>query len=326
MKNLILILSSVFLFACNSANKNQSNNYVEVIGKTQGTHYRIVHNSSNVLKSDIDSLFSDFDEKFNNYIPNSIISRYNTNDSSLTEFPEQFKVFMDKSFEIYSLTNGAFDISCAPLVNAWKFGFKNDSLLPDSAKVDSIMNFIGMDKIANNSTYSKQDNRIQIISNAIAQGYSVDLVANLLESKGATSYLIDVGGELRTKGQNSKGKTWVIGINVPKENSAATDFAETIAVENKSVATSGNYRKFYTANGKKYSHTIDPITGYPVRHSLLSATIITSDCIYADALATACMVIGLDSAKALINSKPNCEALFIYSQGDSLLTWKSFED
>ena len=201
------------------------------------------------------------------------------------------------------------------MVNAWGFGFKNKEEMTKS-KVDSVLQFVGCDKIKyNDSIIIKNDSRTMLYMNGIAQGYSVDVVAEFLEKKGITNYLVEIGGEVKTKGFNKQGKEWKIGIDKPFDNNnlPGENLQAIIKLSNKSLATSGNYRKFYEKDGIKYSHTIDPKTGYSVNHSLLSATVIADDCITADALATAFMVMGLDKAFELVAKLPNIEAYFVYS-------------
>jgi len=295
-----------------------------ISGDTQGTYYRIVCTEAlGVSKNSIDSLLHEFDLEFSNYIPNSVISRVNNNEENLT-LSNSFIYFFNKSKEFYMKTGGAFDITVAPLVNAWKFGFKNSEHIPSDSKVKELKKLVGTNTLSiSNGYFYKLNPKTQIISNAIAQGYSVDIVSDFLEKHGIQNYLIDIGGEMNAKGVNAQGKLWTIGINTPKDGVEYADYMLTVQLNDKALATSGNYRKFYIENGKKYSHTIDPKTGYPVRHSLLSATIITDLCIDADALATACMVMGLERSKMFLNANPKFKGIFIYEENDSLQVWKS---
>jgi len=316
---------SSFFYSCNS--KDASTNYIEISGYAQGTTYRVVaHNPENKnLQKSIDSILITFDSVFNNYTPLSIISRINTNDSDVI-LNSQFRYFFEKSQYFYEITEGAFDITIAPLANAWKFGFHNDSIIPDQEKIDSLLQFIGMEKIQiQNNKIHKQKPQIQIIGNAIAQGYSTDIISEFLLSQNIQDFLVDVGGEMRVQGNNPNGVAWNIGINTPQEHSAHNEYNILIALKNKAIATSGNYRKFYIKDGKKYSHTIHPKTGFPVNNNLLSASIITDICIDADALATACMVMGLEKSIEIINANPQFQAIFMYEEKDSLHTYISPE-
>ena len=227
----------------------------------------------------------------------------------------------EEAQRVSSLTNGAFDITVAPLVNAWGFGFKQE-VFPTQTTIDSILQYVGYKKISlKNNFLQKQDSRIQIDASAIATGFSVDIVANLLEKNGCENFLVDIGGEIVAKGKNPKGEKWTIGINKPTESPIQTGEIQSVLYSNDiAMATSGNYRQFYYKDGKKYAHTIDPKTGQPVQHQLLSATIVAPTCMTADAFATACMVMGTEKSIALCDSIAEIEGFFIYSGGDSLFS------
>ena len=227
--------------------------------------------------------------------------------------------------EVFSLaekisdeTNGAFDITVAPLVNAWGFGFKNAGNIND-ATIDSIRQFVGYKKIRlENGKIIKQDSRTMLDCSAIAKGYGVDRVAGLFDRKGIKNYMIEIGGELVLKGESPKKDQWHIGINKPIDDSLAVnqELQTVLKISNAGMATSGNYRNFYYKGGKKYAHTIDPRTGYPVQHNILSSTVIAENCAVADAYATSFMVLGLDSAKIICNKHPELDAYFIYTKDD----------
>jgi len=217
--------------------------------------------------------------------------------------------------EISRETQGAFDITIAPLANAWGFGFKKGTF-PDSVMIDSLLQITGYDKVKlENEKIIKQDPRIMLSCSAVAKGYSVDVVARLLDRKGIKNYMIDIGGEVVVKGFNPKNDRWRIGINKPIDDSLSVkqDIQTVLKVTDLGMATSGNYRNFYYKDGKKYAHTIDPRTGYPVQHNILSATVIAEDCMTADALATSFMVMGLEEAEAFCKAHPKIDAYFIYS-------------
>ena len=254
----------------------------------------------------------------------SIISKINKGDTTVVPdryFTDVFK----RSKEVSERTNGAFDPTVAPLVNAWGFGFTEGIQKVDSIIIDSLLKYVDYrlvdienDRLVKD-TSGLQDinaaNMIKLDFNAIAQGYTVDVLAEMLNSKAIENYMIEVGGEVRSKGKNQNDELWRIGIDKPEEGVKDRDIIAIIELNNRSLATSGNYRKFYEKNGVKYSHTIDPKTGYPVRHSLLSATVIASDCITADAYATAFMVMGIDKARVFLqeNEDIGLEAYFVYS-------------
>lgn len=322
---LLGVIAVLFLCSCNGQTKKQ---YYEVTGLAQGTYYRVVYEDTKMRKAEFDSLLSNFDTTFSVYIQESMISRINNNEPNIT-ISKQFKYFIEKSQYVASITDSIFDITVAPLVNAWKFGPDTTQRpMPTQAQIDSIREFVGMDKIwLEGNHLKKSDSRVQIIGNAIAQGYSTDLIAQYLDSLGVENYLVDVGCEMRSKGVNAKGKVWTIGITRPEEgiDEKPVEQSYDIALEldNKSLATSGNYRKFYYEDGRKYSHTVNPKTGQTIPSDLLSATVIGKECIEVDGIATACMAMGIEKSKAFFNTHPEYDALLIYAEGDSLVTYKT---
>lgn len=293
-------------------------------GETQGTTYHIMIEQGSILKPvtrisklQIDTLLADFDLSLSSYDTNSIISKINKNVPSVL-LDDYFEDVLECSFEVYEATGGIFDITIAPLVNAWGFG-PEEGVGNDSLTIDSLMQFVGMNKLRiSNGFLIKDLDGIKLDVNAIAQGYSVDVVGNFLEEKGIMNYLVEIGGEVRARGRKTNGKLWRVGIDKPYENNFAPgeDLQEILIMDDISLATSGNYRKFYVKDGVKYSHSINPGTGYPVMDRLLSVTIISRECIYADAYATACMIMGLEKSLNLVNSIEMLEAYFVYS-GDS---------
>jgi thiamine biosynthesis lipoprotein len=205
----------------------------------------------------------------------------------------------------------------APLVNAWGFGYEKPASV-SPALIDSIRRFVGYRLIRLvGDTLTKTDPRVQLDASAVAKGYACDVIADLLKKQGITNYLVEIGGEMALGGVNPQGKPWQIGINSPEDDSTSTHLAwiKKLQLTDRCLATSGNYRRFYLKNGRKLAHTIDPHTGYPVQHSLLSATVIAPDGLTADALATAFMVMGSREALALAESLPTVEAVFICSDG-----------
>jgi thiamine biosynthesis lipoprotein len=203
----------------------------------------------------------------------------------------------------------------APLVNAWGFGFKNDSLMTRE-KIDSIRKFVGYKKVSlAEGKVVKQDDRTMLDCSAIAKGYGCDVAARLLERKGINNYMVEIGGEIVVKGKNSQRTAWNIGVNKPVDDSLSTDgeIQTILQLSDIAMATSGNYRNFYYKEGKKYAHTIDPKTGYPVQHSILSATVLAGTCVVADAYATSFMVMGLERAKQVLKAHPELLAYFIYA-------------
>ena len=288
--------------------------YQKTSGLIFGTMYSVTYQSKTDLKSEIDSMLKVFDGSLSPFNDTATISRINRNEQVIAD--ELFATVFRRSMEISQATDGAFDITVAPLVNAWGFGFKQGRF-PDSLMVDSLLQITGYKKVSMNEEgeVTKQDERMMLNCSAIAKGFAVDVIANLLKSKGVENMMVDIGGEVVVCGKNPHAKKWRIGINKPVDDSLATnqELQTVVEITDAAMATSGNYRNFYYNNGKKYAHTIDPHTGYPVQHSLLSATVVANDCMTADAYATAFMVMGVEKAMEMAESNPEIEAMFIYS-------------
>lgn len=291
-------------------------------GMVFGTLYKITYQSKTDLHTEIEEELKKVDFSLSPFNKASVITKINENSSDSVDqmFAEVFKL----SKEISAKTHGAFDITVAPLVNAWGFGFKNAANV-DSLTIDSLLSFVGIDKIdLVNGKIIKKDPRVILDCSSVAKGYGVDCVARLLDSKGIKNYMVDIGGEVVVKGQNPQMNNWRIGINKPVDDSLSVnqELHTVVTVTNVGIATSGNYRNFYYKDGKKYAHTINPHTGYPIQHNILSATVIAKDCATADAYATAFMVLGLDSAKAVCAKNPDIDAFFICDNGnDKLFTF-----
>ncbi len=307
-KLLFLAWMAIVLFSCN----NPKNNYYKYQGQIQGTYFRVMYEADKDYAPQIDSLLKRFNKSLNNYDSTSLIAKINRNEHVKTD--SLFNAMFMAAKKIWKQSDGRFDISIAPLANAWGFGYKSGHA-PDSAQIDSLMEFVGMENISlENNTMVKVDERVEIIGNAIAKGMSVDYVAQYLESKGITNYLVDIGGEIRAQGKSQKGKTWLVGIDKPIVDSMAKDreIEGKISLDDMAVATSGDYRNYKVHNGKKYGHSIDPATGYPANSEILSATVIHPQCMIADAWATAFMVMKTpEEALAIANSIENMEAMFI---------------
>jgi FAD:protein FMN transferase len=309
-KILFLILISFFIISCNKEQLIVNDGFIH------GTTYHIIYKSNNGidLQEEIEKQMRNVDTAWSTYLPVSSVSRINNNDSSVLLNNYFNKVFIEAQ-EISTITNGAFDLTVAPLVNAWGFGFKNADKI-DSTKIDSILSFVGFNKVKlHDNVLQKTDPRIMLDASAIAKGFSVDVVSEYLESKGIENYLVEIGGEIRTKGKKSTESNWKVGIDKPIDDVKAfqREFQDIVLIENLAMATSGNYRQFYIKEGKKYAHTINPKTGFPIIHNLLSATVIAANCITADAYATAFMVLGLEESKKILEQNPSINAYFIYS-------------
>ena len=294
--------------------------YQKASGLIFGTMYSVTYQSKTDLKSSIDSMLKVFDGSLSPFNDTATISRINRNERVIAD--ELFATVFRKSLEVSEATGGAFDITIAPLVNAWGCGVTQGSF-PDAIMVDSLVQLTGYEKVSMNEQGEvvKQDERMMLNCSAIAKGDAVDVIANLLKSKGVKNMMVDIGGEVVVHGKNPKEKKWRIGINKPVDDSLATnqELERIVEITDAAIATSGNYRNFYYNNGKKYAHTIDPSTGYPVQHSLLSATVVANDCMTADAYATAFMVMGVEKALEMAESNPAIEAFFIFSNEEGNL-------
>ena len=289
-----------------------------------GTSYNVTYECHENLKAEIERLLAGVDASLSPFNDTSVITHVNRNEAVALDryFVEVFTL----ASTVYDDTDGAFDITVAPLVNAWGFGFKSGKH-PDSNTVDSIMQFVGFDKVGiADGKVEKKDPRIMLDCSAIAKGYGVDVVAEYLKSKGIGNFMVEIGGEVVTAGKNPKGAPWRIGVSKPDDDSLNVnkELQGILSLTDKAMATSGNYRNFYYRDGKKYAHTIDPKNGYPIQHSLLSATVLTDRCAKADAYATAFMVMGLEKAKTLLRRHPDLMAYLIYSDDNGQMkVWYS---
>ncbi len=311
-----LLMGVIIILIIRFANQSEDLVMVTLGGTTMGPiPYTVKYLEANgqSYQTEVDSLLIAFNNSLSTYIPNSEISRFNNNDS--IRFESQYlQEILTKSKEIYEITSGAFDPTVGPLVNAWGFGPGSEQNLLDSATVDSLLMTVGFDKIDfDDQSASKPAGDLFLDFSAIAKGYGVDVVSEFLESKGIANYMVEIGGEVRCKGKNSTGRNWLIGIDDPNVAQNERRLKATVYIENMSLATSGNYRNFYIKDGQKVSHTISPFTGYPVEHSLLSASVFAKDCMSADAYATGFMVMGYDQSLKIIQQSDNMEAFLIYS-------------
>ncbi|MCF6367188.1 MAG: FAD:protein FMN transferase [Bacteroidales bacterium] len=296
----------------------ESTEFYKIAGETQGTTYHIMFEGKQPdFKQGVDSVLRDFDMSLSTYEPNSIISKINQGNN--VEVDKHFKQMYYKAKEVTEKSGGAFDITVGPLINAYGFGYDEAETEIDSALIDSLLQYVGMEKVRIEMDYLVKDNDlIQLSGNAIAQGQAVDIVCEYFESKGIKNYMVEIGGELKVKGLKY-GQKWRVGIDKPIEGNdiAGQELQTILAITDKAMATSGNYRRFYIKDGKKYSHSIDPKTGYPSYQNILSATILADDCMTADAYATACMVSGLDKSIEMIENDPTLDAYFVYSDKET---------
>ena len=293
-------------------------------GMVFGTVYNITYQYDSDLKQDIEAELQKVDNSLSPFNKGSIISKVNRNENP--EVNDMFADVFTLAEEVSAQTGGAFDITVAPLVNMWGFGTKQFNR-PDKESVDSLMKFVGFNKISlKNKHVVKQNPNIQLDCSGIAKGYGCDVVARFLRSKGIKNFMVEIGGEVVTSGNSEKRVPWNIGVTKPTDDSLQEnqELQTVLNVNDKAMATSGNYRNFYVEGGKKFAHTIDPHTGYPVQHSLLSSTVLAHDCATADAYATSFMVLGIDKAKEVLKKHPELMAYFIYSDAKgNLQVWFS---
>ena len=306
---LLLVVGTIYVIRSNP----QAVPYQQEEGAIFGTFYHVTYQCDSSLQEEIERELRRVDASLSPFNDSSVISRINRGENMKPDsmFVHVFRL----SKEISEATRGAFDITVAPLVNAWGFGFKNEKDITP-AKIDSLLQFVGFQKISlKEGEIVKQDPRVILDCSAIAKGYGSDVIAQTFERKGVKNYMVEIGGEIVVKGVNPKGKKWKVGINKPVEDSLSeTNVVQTILnVTDIAIATSGNYRNYYYRDGKKYAHTIDPHSGYPVQHSILSSTVLAKDCATADAYATAFMVLGLEASKEVLEVHPEIQACFIYA-------------
>ena len=283
-----------------------------------GTVYNITYQSDYNLEKEIIRELDKVDASLSPFNEKSIISKINRNEEAVVD--NYFYDVFNLAMQISEDTNGAFDITVAPIVNAWGFGFKSGSS-PTSQYIDSLKQFIGYKKVRidKDKHVVKQDERIMLDCSAIAKGYGSEVVARLFNAKGIKNYMIEIGGEIVASGLSDKRLPWKIGITKPSEDSLGTsnELQTILNITDCAMATSGNYRNFYYKNGKRYAHTIDPRTGYPIQHNILSATVIAKSCAQSDAYATSFMVLGLDEAKKILERHPQLLAYLIYTNKDN---------
>ena len=289
---LFVALFAAFLTAC------QSHDYQKNNGLVFGTVYHVTYAYHEDLQPEIEKALMAVDQEFSMFNEESTVSHLNRGE----DYPqsEMFKELYHLAQDVNKDTEGAFDITVAPLVNAWGFGFKHEQL-PTEAQVDSLLQI-----------------RDQLDFSAIAKGFGCDQVARMLDAKGVTDYMVEIGGEVVVKGQSPNATPWRIGVMKPVDDSLHIDgeLQEVLSITDKAMATSGNYRNFYYKDGKKYAHTIDPRTGYPVQLTLLSATVLADNCATADAYATSFMVLGVEKAKEILARHPELAAYLIYNGDD----------
>ncbi len=303
---LLFLIAGTFFIARQRLNETEAVAYQHNEGFVFGTVYSLTYQSDLDLQAEVEKGLEQVDREFSMFNEQSTVAAINRGEEP--ELSPMFQEVFDLALRVNADTDGAFDITVAPLVNAWGFGFKNEQM-PTPAQVDSLLHI-----------------RTQMDFSAVAKGYGCDMAARILESHGVSNYMVEIGGEVVTRGQSPRQQPWKIGITKPTEDSLSMngELQDILPVNEAAMATSGNYRNFYYKGGRKYAHTIDPRTGYPVQHELLSATVLANRCAVADAYATAFMVLGLEKAKAVLERHPQMKAYFIYTDSlGQLAVWKS---
>ena len=325
-KLLIYIVAAICILGIamhrQSSQRDASNDpgyFTQLEGTVFHTVYHIQYEGKVDYHNDIQQLFREFDGSLSMFNDTSLITRINQGDTSVI-VNNYVRTVLDKSLEVSQLTQGAFDITVAPLVNLWGFGFKNAEGVSQHI-VDSILQFVGYEKIhlTTDGHVIKDDPRVILDASSIAKGYMCDVVADFLKSRDVHNFMVEIGGEITCAGHNSKGKLWSVGINEPIEDPSQTSTAlrDIMQLTDCSIATSGNYRNFYYKDGRRYAHIIDPHTGYPAQYDILSSTVVAPNCITADALATSFMVLGSQRALRILEADSTLMAYFICSFPDS---------
>lgn len=308
-KILLLLLITLAFVNC----QKKPSKYITNQGMIYGTYYSIKyeHPNGTDIHPEIDAELKRQSNIFSHYEKASTITKVNHNFD--VDLEPEFITCFKRAMEISAITNGAFDITAGPLISAWGFGPEDrQKMTPE--RIAELKKLVGYRKIKlKDGKIIKENQAMTLNMSAIAKGYTCDLMGEFLAQKGCTNYLVDIGGEVVAKGLNDKGKTWTIGIRQPKEDPFTNDLSAAVKLDHRAMATSGNYLNFYELDGKKYAHTIDPISGYPVQHSLLSSTVLANDCMTADAFATAFMVLGKDLGIEIARQIPDLEIYFIYA-------------
>ncbi|MBK3516908.1 FAD:protein FMN transferase [Carboxylicivirga marina] len=316
MKIYQVLIAFVFVVLLLLQSCQPNKEFIRTEGLIFGTIYHMTYECNQDLSDTIQSTLNAFDWSMSTYKEESVISKINRNTSNETDI--YFRKVFNTAKEITAATGGAFDMTVAPLVNVWGFGFSKKDSVTD-AQIDSIMNYVGMDMLSlSNGRIVKEKPQIMLDGSAIAKGFAVDVVAEVLESFDVKNYMVEIGGEMRVKGHNPKASAWRVGIDKPIDDPEVLNrqLQEIIAISDIALATSGNYRNFYVKDGQKYAHTISPFTGYPVNHRLLGVSVLAPDCMSADAYATAFMVLGYEKSKVIAGQVNDLEAYFILDGED----------
>lgn len=334
MRNLSILFLFFFFINCQSDSKQKETKKevkaVKLIGKTMGTTYSVIYldKAQRNFQKEIDALLVAINLDLSPYIEESFISQFNQDISEIdlikTEHPHFEKVYQSAR-QIYKKTDGSFDPTVMPLVNYWGFGYTEKRAVTkvDTQKINELKALVGFEKIKEKHvnlidrlSLSKSNSKTQLDFGGIAKGYGVDQVAVLLEKFKIQNYLIEIGGEIRAKGKNDSNNIWTIAINTPKEDAGLHDVEVVLELDNRTCATSGNYRNFHEVNGVKYGHELNPKTGFTEKNELLSVSVFAKDCMTADGYATAFMILGLEKSKAIVETIKDLDACFIYGAAD----------
>jgi thiamine biosynthesis lipoprotein len=318
---LVAIVAIVWFYRDSQKPKTEKLPYIFISGEAQGTTYNISYSDveNRNFKNQVDSILRQFDLSLSTYVKSSEIVRFNNSDSFQFELPYFYPV-LEKSKEIHKASDGAFDPTVYPLIEAWGFGPEKVDF-PDSSRIEEIKEYVGFQYIQfDKEKVKKEKEKVSLDFNAIAQGYSIDVVYDFLESQEIENMMVELGGELRVKGKNENGDLWAIGIDDPQqEDGKQPKRVAIINLDNEAISTSGNYRKFFVHEGKKYGHSINPKTGYPIQRDIISATVVAPTCMEADAWSTAFMVTGLKKAKEILSMQDQLKAFFIYEDENGAL-------
>lgn len=312
----LLCVGTIFIIRKNTADTV----YHTYTGNVFGTVYKITYQGNAILIDSCQQTLAAVDDALSMFNPSGNLSRINRGETD--EMSAMTKEVLTLALAVSKATDGCFDVSVAPLVNAWGFGYKTGSL-PDSATVDSLKSLVGYEKIVINGNRISKPKDMTLDCSAIAKGYGCDAVAQTLKRNGVCNMLIEIGGEIVTHGVNAQGKAWSVGVSRPSEDVEQQDVTHIISLTDGAMATSGNYRNFrIEADGRKIAHTIDPKTGFPVQHSLLSATVTAPSCAMADAYATAFMVMGRERAAAILSADARLGGYLIYDEAGEMIGWE----
>lgn len=295
----------------------ESNEWYHNEGSVFGTTYHTTYYANKDLKKELEAALQEVDNSLSMFNPKSTISKVNAGTDMTSD--SLLNVVFELSQKVSKATDGAFDVTVAPLVNAWGFGYKNGTL-PNEEQIDSLRSLVGWNRVSiTNGQVIKDDPRMVMDFSAIAKGFGCDVVAQMFRDHGIKDFMIEIGGEVIVEGKNDKGKSWRVGVNKPVDDPTSSngELEEVLELSNEAMATSGNYRNYYTTeDGRRIAHTIDPHTGHPIQHSILSATVLAPSCAEADAFATSFMVMGLEKMKKVLEKQKQLKVFIIYADGD----------